>query len=192
MNIIVGPYGKAGYCCRPDTSWEKENRDFYVPEGIDTVCWTPVVFARICKAGKCIGGKFISRYYDSFGFGALLYPQVKDCNDPAMSFAASSCIDHTSLLPHPLYDTDMLGKEDCQLRISANDEAAFQTWTSAQMKEMLEKAICEASGYISLRIGDYVAIELDESHVLAERQTGETAFRADFGEKEIFGIRIIF
>lgn len=192
MNIIVGPYGKAGYCCRPDTSWEKENRDFYVPDGIDTVCWTPVVFARICKAGKCIGGKFVSRYYDSFGFGALLYPQVKTCNDPAMSFAASSCMDHTSLLPHPLYDTAEFEKEESCFYVDVNEETVFRTESSVHIKEQLENAICEASGYISLRIGDYVAVELAESSVLAERQAGETTFRSVFCDNDLYGMKVIF
>ena len=60
MNIIVQPYGKTLGYCRPDTTWERENKDFYVPESVDTLLWTPVLFARISKAGKCIGEKFVS------------------------------------------------------------------------------------------------------------------------------------
>ena len=67
MNIIVKTFG-GGVCCRPDTSWEKENRDFYCPECAGAIHWAPVVFARISKAGKCIGEKFASRYYDAMGF----------------------------------------------------------------------------------------------------------------------------
>lgn len=192
MNIIVGPYGKAGYCCRPDTSWEKENKDFYVPDGIDTVCWAPVVFARISKAGKCIGGKFVSRYYDSFGFGALLYPQVKSCSDPGMSFAASSCMDHTSLLPQPLYNIAEFEKEGSSFHVDINDKTVFRTEASVHIKEQLEKAICEASSYISLRIGDYVGIELAESCLMAERQARVATFKAVFCDNELYGMKVIF
>ena len=73
MNITVKPYDSELCYCRPDTTWEKEGRDFYVPDGVEKVLWTPVMFARISKAGKCVGAKFVSRYYDGFGIGALIY-----------------------------------------------------------------------------------------------------------------------
>ena len=92
MNIIVRPYESDLCYCRPDTTWEKESRDLYIPEGVDKVLWAPVVFAKVCKAGKCVSGKFVSRYYDAVGFGALIY-----CNDGNIAF--SSCMDHTSILP---------------------------------------------------------------------------------------------
>ena len=73
MNIIVKPYGSTLCYCRPDTTWERENRDFYSPECVNEICWTPVIFARISKAGKCVSGKFVERYYDGFNFGVLMY-----------------------------------------------------------------------------------------------------------------------
>ena len=73
MNIIVKPYGSDLCCCRPDTTWERENKDFYSPECVNEIYWTPVVFARVCKAGKCVGVKFVERYYDGVGCGMLMY-----------------------------------------------------------------------------------------------------------------------
>ena len=71
MNIIVKPHGSDLCYCRPDTTWERENKDFYVPEGINELHWAPVLFVRISKAGTCIGKKFASRYYDAFSYAAL-------------------------------------------------------------------------------------------------------------------------
>lgn len=73
MNIIVKPYGSSICYCRPDTTWERENKDFYSPECVNEIHWTPVVFARISKAGKCVGKKFVERYYDGVGCGMLMY-----------------------------------------------------------------------------------------------------------------------
>ena len=69
MNIIVKPYGSGLCYCRPDTTWERENKDFYSPECVKELHWSPIIFVRISKAGKCIGGKFASRYYDEFALG---------------------------------------------------------------------------------------------------------------------------
>ena len=105
MNIIARPYGRQQCYCRPDTTWERENKDFYSPECVNDIYWAPILFVRISKAGKCIGRKFASRYYDAFNFGVLLYGSDKD-------IAFSSCMDHTSLLPFPLYNPIVMENED--------------------------------------------------------------------------------
>ncbi len=179
MNITVKPYDSELCYCRPDTTWEKEGRDFYVPDGVEKVLWTPVVFARISKAGKCVGAKFASRYYDGFGMGALLY-----CSDEDLAF--SSCLDHTSLLPMPLYNPVVLDNKENEYtlgELKGNLEG---------IKEALEDAICKASRRISLRIGDLVAVELDVQKVLAERSAGETVFKAEFCGNPLFDLKVIF
>ena len=110
MNIVVKPYGGSFSYCRPDTSWERENRDIYTPDRIDRWDWAPIVFVRVCKAGKCVGRKFASRYYDAFGFGALLY--VGAVGEADINIAAASCADHSSILPFPLYNIAVLEGQD--------------------------------------------------------------------------------
>lgn len=151
MNIIVKPHGSDLCYCRPDTTWERENKDFYVPDCVSEMHWAPVIFVRISKAGKCINPKFVSRYYDSFNFGTLLYCRCEQGQDMV------SCADHTSLLPSPMLGAEQLKEEH---------------------KEIVEDAICKASKLISVRIGDYVAVELDE----IKRLTAS----------EIQGIKVIF
>lgn len=146
MNIIVKPK-KSDLCyCRPDTTWEREAKDYYVPECVRDMFWVPVIFVRISKAGKCISPKFASRYYDSFNFGTLLYCGSEDGQDMI------SCADHTSLLPSPMLGTEQLKDDE---------------------KELVEDAICKASKLISVRIGDYVAIELDEVRQLTANEANE-------------------
>ena len=118
MNIIVKPYGSSLCYCRPDTTWERENKDFYSPECVNELHWAPIVFARICKAGKCIGGKFAPRYYDAFNFGALLYCHTSESPD----IAFTSCADHTSLLPAPLYNPVVIENEENIFEVKKNGE----------------------------------------------------------------------
>ena len=103
MNITVKIHGSRNFICRPDTTWERESRDFYSPEFASELFYTPVVFARISKAGKCIGRKFAARYYDGLNFGILLYPgEILNAGRPE-SLGAASILDHTSILPFPLF-----------------------------------------------------------------------------------------
>jgi len=187
MNILIKPYGSDGCYFRPDTTWERENKDFYSPESVETIEWTPIIFVRISKAGKHIGDKFASRYYDSFNFGALLY-----CGTGETAF--TSCIDHTSLLPSPLYNPIVLENKDNTYEVSRNSETIFSSAGSLpiSLKERLEETICTASRLSSLRIGDYVAIELAPKEILASRQDGDISLKATYCENTIIEMNIIF
>ena len=191
MNIIVKPYGSSLCYCRPDTTWERENKDFYSPECVNELHWAPIVFARICKAGKCIGGKFAPRYYDAFNFGALLYCHTSESPD----IAFTSCADHTSLLPAPLYNPVVMENEDNIFEVKKNGEKIFTSRDisiEASLKEVIEDAICKASQLTTLRIGDFIAVELVPVSLMSASCDGETSLKATYCENELFDIKLIF
>ena len=198
MNIIVKPYGSDLCYCRPDTTWERENKDFYSPECVNEIYWTPVVFARVSKAGKCVGRKFVERYYDAVGCGVLLY-----CGTSTTSFdgsagvrSLSEVVDRSSILPHPLFQPVVLEDEkefmvSCQ-HDAQGDAALSHNIILSGAKDLLEEALCNASQLTSLRIGDFVAVELKDLQKLAAREEGNIAVKGEFCEKEIFGFNIVF
>ena len=182
MNIVVKPYGSEFCYCRPDTTWERENKDFYVPESTETLFWAPVLFAKVNKAGKCIGKKFVSRYYDAAGCGILLYTGTET--------AFASCADHTSLLPVPFIDPSTLESEAERFEVLKNGEVIFGG--SMLSKEDLENAICNASELTSLRIGDFVAVELAPLQSLVSRNEVQAQLKAVFNENSLFDLKIQF
>lgn len=182
MNIIVRPYGGEKCYCRPDTTWERENKDFYVPECSESLYWTPVLFARVNKAGKCIGKKFVSRYYDAIGCGVLLYT--------GQDIAFASCADHTSLLPMPLYDPVVLEGEDNALEVCLNGSSIWNE--KILSKDKLEDTVCMASALTSLRIGDFVAVELAPVQKLVSRDEGSAPLKVSYCGNDLFDLKIIF
>ena len=189
MNIVVKPYGSALSYCRPDTSWERENRDLYTPDRIERWDWAPIVFVRISKTGKCVGKKFASRYYDAFGFGALLYIGSVEGETPDQ--AASSCADHTSVLPFPLYNIAVLEGGENVYCVSKNGEEIYRTGC-CDIQAAIEEAICKSSEFVSLRTGDLVAVELAPKNPLANRSEGESRFSGSFCENQTFEFKILF
>lgn len=188
MNIIVRPYG-SGYClCRPDTSWERENKDIYPPDYVSGYMWAPVLFARISKAGKCIGQKFAGRYYDAVGYGILLYPSDLLDGSPE-GYACASCIDHTSVLPFPMYDRVTLESGTNMFEVYRDGEEIYST--SEGSEAMIEEALTRISAMVSLRIGDIAAIELAPVAELAEKP-GKTEVAGKFCGNELFRFNIIF
>ena len=181
MNIIVKPYGSDLCYCRPDTTWERENRDFYSPECVNEIYCAPVVFARVCKAGKCVGAKFAGRYYDGIGCGVLLYG--------ASEAGMISYVDKSSILPMPLYNP-----------VVAEDEKVFEMTAAGEtksivlsgIKEKLENTICKSSELITLRVGDYVAVELEPVQLMCKREAGEVEVSGKFCDNDIYSLKVIF
>ena len=186
MNIIIRSYGSDSCYCRPDTTWERESKDFYSPESVNTLHWTPVAYVRISKAGKCISGKFVSRYYDGVGFGTLLY-----IGDFLPDLASASCADHSSTLPSPVGGPDLLESTDKTYEVFRNGEKVFGC-TVEGLKEKVEEAICKASQLTTLRIGDFVAVELASAAQICDRSEEETKIKAVFGENDLFDFKLIF
>ena len=189
MNIIVRPAECNSCYCRPDTTWERENKDFYCPDSIDVLEWTPVIFARVSKAGKCISRKFVERYYDAFNFGALIYTGKEE-------IAFTSLADHTSLLPFPLYNTIVMENEENVYEVRRNDELIFSTTdlgeTNGELKQKLEESICIASQMTSLRIGDFVALELCSRKRLASKDDETVRLSSEFCGNELYNKKLIF
>jgi hypothetical protein len=90
--------------------------------------------------------------------------------------------------------------EGNKFEVVKNEEVIFSLETPvadslqdiAKLLQAAEKAICRASQLTSLRIGDYVAVELAPASVLAEKTEGSLSFKATFCENEIFNFKVIF
>ena len=188
MNIIVRPNGNNSCYCRPDTTCERENRDYYVPDGIISLKWAPVVFVRVSKAGKCIGRKFASRYYDSFSFGSLLYGADNESSCQS-AIAFTSCLDHTSVLPSQMYSTDEMDNGMYDVHKDGVRIFSLET-TKEELAGMIEETICLCSQKTSLRIGDFVAVELSVPQELASG--AESTMKGIWNDSTLYEKKLIF
>jgi len=162
VNIIVRTYGGA-IIVRPDTTWSRNNDDYYVPEFVDEISWSPVLCVRISRLGKFIGEKFASRYYDGAGKGVLLYPENLLDGSPE-SFASAQILDRTSCIVLPEGDVSILGEED---------------------KALIDKTLSEASRVARVRAGDILAVELAPRERLCDRSSGRFELKKDGAEFSI-------
>lgn len=176
MNIIVSLFGSNGtdYCFRPDTTLEKESFDYYIPDGVSELTYSPVLFVRLYRAGKAIGEKFAGRYYDSGGFGVLLYGESIIGSGAAAGLSMASSLDKTSLLPFPLIDKDVLEKSGNIFSLSVNERSVNERSVNERSVNGNGTFACQPdfagipeilhriSVRTSLRTGDIVAVELGE------------------------------
>ncbi len=187
MNIIVKT-SSGHISVRPDTTWEKDNEDFYPPEFVDTLTYSPVLFARVLKPGRSVGGKFASRYYDSVGYGVLLYPESLLDGTPE-GYAQAICLDHTSFLPSPTFPPLKL-EEYGQFRLLRNGQELFSFGQPSL--NMIEDALVEATRLLYIRTGDLIAIELAAREPLANRADGRIRIEGSFGKDTVLDFQVVF
>ena len=134
MNILVYRLSDQAVYSRPDTTLERESKLYYIPEEVDCLYKVPVLFVRICRAGKCIGEKFAERYYDRLFPGVLLY-----AGDPASpeTIAFGSQYDKSSYI---------------------DEGNALDLYPPQRIAQALSLATRKQS----VRIGDLLAIEYDK------------------------------
>lgn len=167
MNIVTLTYG-GRTVVRPDTTWEKDNEDLFVPEFVDCLTFTPVVFARISKPGRSIGRSFVHRYFEKVGCGILLYPEDFISGGAPEGFAQACCLDHTSFLPGELAGKDAVWGGD--FVASADGREFFRS--PLPPLSVIEDGISEVSRFCYLRIGDLVAVEIAGRMELCRRDSG--------------------
>lgn len=188
MNIAVLTAG-GRVVVRPDTTWEKDSEDLFVPDFVSRISWTPVLYTRISKPGRSIGLKFAERYYNSFGYGVLLYPD--DLADgSAEGFACACCLDHTSFLPGLMLDKSSLGEGRSGFSLRRDGEEIFSCGPASP--SIAEESIAEVSRFCYLRIGDMVATELRPRSLLCTREDGRCLVSGTFRDGFPDEFNIIF
>lgn len=188
MNIILKT-ASGHITVRPDTTWEKDNEDIFVPDSVSGLSWTPVFFTRICKPGKSVLRKFAGRYFDTFNYGVLLYPE-EFLDGSEEGFACASCLDHTSFLPSPMFPNTELGNEGNILTVNKDREKIYSTHKGAL--DMFIEAVEEASSRIYMRTGDLLAIELAPRTHLASRGDGNPCITGTYHSNTIIDFTIHF
>lgn len=204
MNIFIRTY--SGKCvCRPDTTWDRKSEDYFVPDLIDEFGYTPVLFARICKSGKCIAPQFAERYFDAIGFGLLLYAGSLMDGSPE-GFAAASCLDHTACLPLPMYDKVTLGQDGNVFRLwkggslkpsdneghVTNEGGELLFEAAAPSAQMVDEALVDITSGSLVRIGDFAVAELAPMSSLSTRQDGTVAISGSWCRNPILDFKVIF
>lgn len=185
MNIIVKT-AEGGIVARPDTTWEKDNEDFFPPDFIDTLSLSPIVFARICKPGRSIGRPFTGRYYDSVNYGCLLYPEDM-ASAGGERFAESLCIDHTSFLPSPMPGVSAADEGEI-FSIMKDGQEVFAG--SIGNTGVIGDAICEVSTRMYLRTGDLVAVELAPRRLICSRSGGNFRLEGRLGSRSVLDFNV--
>lgn len=187
MNILVQT-AEGKIVVRPDTTWEKDNEDLYIPEFVESLSWSPVIFAKISKPGRSVGLKFADRYYDGVSFGVLLYPENLIDGSEA-GFACACCLDHTSFLPYPVAEKSLLEK-GADFSLCKDGKEIYKS--EVQGSHIIEEAIVEATKFCYIRTGDIIAIELKPRGPLCCRADRRCDLSGSLCNNKVLDFKIVY
>lgn len=187
MNILVKTWS-GRIIVRPDTTLKKNSEDVYPQDEVEGFSFVPILFARVCKAGRSIGRGFASRYYDAVNYGLLLYPD-NFLDGTEEGFACASCLDHTTFLPMPMYNPAVLGNGN-EFRILKDGKEIYSTVSGSP--EHIEDILTEATSRIFIRTGDIMAIELAPRTPLTDKKAGRTLIQCSYCGNPSLDFNIVF
>ncbi|MBO5803786.1 MAG: hypothetical protein J6R25_01730 [Bacteroidales bacterium] len=162
MNIIVSPYGKESFYCRPDSTLIRALDEYYIPDQVEKVSAVPVMYIKTLRAGKAIANRFAQRYIDSYGFGLLLHPTLKGeyFSDLQERAFIENSLDYTSIIPLLSFpEMEIPAATTHKFEVQINYANPFEAFTFPTYDGIMER-IALISRYCSLRIGDFITMEL--------------------------------
>ena len=151
MKIVAYKAG-GNYCCRPDTTLNHNNSDYWCPEGVSLLKAVPCIYTHIDKAGKCVAERFARRYFKTVAFGCLLTDAAK-----GIPQAVATSMDFTSIMDMGW----MEAPAQTALKFDVNGSEIFAA-AGKDYSEDFVRAIVDITRRSTLRIGDIIAIELGE------------------------------
>ena len=151
MNIVVTD-GKGGYHFRPDSTLNRELKDFYLPDSITGLRLTPCLYAKMTRSAKSVSKKFANRCFSEFDFGLLL-----DADN--MPYNMATTLDNSTFFGYNFLETDRLSDSSFILKIKVKEIYLAKNLTAG----MLEEALVKVTALSSLRTGDLLAVSLPET-----------------------------
>lgn len=186
MNIIIRTY-KGNIVTRPDTSWKSRDESFFAPGFVKSVSVSPVMFLRICKAGKCVPTKFASRYYDAIGYGFLLYAE-NIITESEEGFSSASCLDHTTFIPDLNLDKQFIAGPSSEFELIAGND--IHLGVKGLSTDEISVLVEQATSRCLVRTADIIAVELSHRECLP--QNGRIEIKTLLDSKLYQNIEVVF
>lgn len=128
-----------------------EEYKFYRPDGIEKISVIPFIYVRVERPCKAVQNQFASRHYSHCGYGVHL---------------VSDDVEQGSVLDNSVFLAP-------QTPIEKGQNGQYEGFNEFDL------AIEQASRYITLRVGDYIVLDLpkNEEFTIKENSTHKISFK---------------
>lgn len=146
----------------PDSALLLRNRPFFCPDYIQALHAKIVWVVKINRLGKYIQEKFAANYYDEIGLAIHFYDKysLDSLISQGFSWERATCFDGSFALSKFVKTTEI--KEPPKVAFLKNNNTE-QTFEIKAIQQKTFSVISELSTYMTLKTGDYLALELGEA-----------------------------
>ena len=170
----------------PDSALLLRNRPLFIPDSMQALHAKIALVVKINRLGKHIQERFAPNYFDEIGCAIHFYDKdrLETLMQQGSPWERATCFDGSFALSEFVKAPDHTGYPEISF-YGNNDEK--QTFETEQIKQKLPAVISELSTCMTLKIGDYIALELGEAEGAPFKIND--VLRVSLGDKEM--VRVV-
>ena len=158
MNLINIKNNGEFFYTTPDTSLNRDSKDYFCPDFADEFAVVCFYYVRIEKNAKAVTEKFANRYISGFGYGIKLEALgIGGSQNPYVEFMASA-LDNTTYIS-PILSKEQFAGIKPVLKIDNTDVAVNNGMLAEFVLNNYPKAVSNITNISTLRSGDIIIFE---------------------------------
>lgn len=142
---------------KPETSYLRNNSDFYIPDFAQNFEYEAEIVVRICKLGKAVPVNFAHKYYDAITVGLDITARdlQKKYMDQGLPWFLSKGFDNAAPVGDfvPLSDFDNIDNINFSLDVN---QKRVQTGCTSDMIFKVDEIVSYISQFVTYKTGDLI------------------------------------
>lgn len=160
MNLITVKSNGEFFYMTPDTSLNRDSKDYFCPEFVEEFAVVCFCYVRIEKNAKAVAERYAERYISGFGYGIKLKAlNLRGEFNPYKDFMTSA-LDNTTYISPCLRQDDFASIQP-SLTIDGTHIEKVDCKTVERVINDYPKAIANITSVSTLRSGDIIIFETD-------------------------------
>lgn len=160
MNLITIKDNGEFFYTTPDTSLNRDSKDYFCPESIDKFAVVCFYYVRIEKNAKAVTEKYANRYISGFGYGIKMEAVNIGGEDNPYMYSMSSALDNTAYISPCITQEEFTGLKP-NFKIDNIDIAPNDIISAGSVISSYQKVIANITSISTLRSGDIILFEAD-------------------------------
>ena len=167
MKIIAVDTNKQ-FRFKPDSALLLKNRPLFCPDYVKALHAKIELVVKINRLGKYIQEKFASSYYDEVGFAIDFYDKesLYTLIQEGFPWERATCFDGSFALSEFVKISEIRTNAHIGVHVETQNstppQLPSQTFAIDPILQQIPSIVADLSVCMTLKIGDYIAIELDE------------------------------
>lgn len=189
MNLITIKNNGEFFYTTPDTSLNRDSKDYFCPEYADEFAVVCFYYVRIEKNAKAVTEKYANRYISGFGYGIKMEAVNIGGKDNPYRYSMASALDNTIYISRCITQEEFAGLRP-DLKINNINIKQNNIIPVESVINSYQKVIANITNISTLRSGDIILFEADTKNnhrhcIKRDKKREESNSNISFGDIDI-------